>query len=371
MDTMSTIARRLRALREQKGETQEQLSTALGFKDRQIISRIEASERSITAEELVQFADHYQQTLDYFTDPFRLEGEARFSWRKQADVSTENLLAFEQKAGRWIALYRLLARTQGEKPSPLGPRISLTVRNTFEEAAEMGEATAEQIGFEAVTGQRLKDFLEQLGILILYVDSISEISGAACQITSMYAMNVIFINRKESLYRRKFDLAHEFFHLLTWDVMAPRHFESVKPRGKEHRIERLADNFASGLLMPREALQPHLSEKPLHEINAWLNATATAFGVSSIALKHRLMNCGLLSAAERNAIDASKIRNNGGGSCAGEPPPLFSKRFISVVGKGIAEGQISVSKCCSLLELSPKEFFKLFSAHELQAPFEL
>jgi Zn-dependent peptidase ImmA (M78 family)/DNA-binding XRE family transcriptional regulator len=371
MDTITNIARRLRVLRETSGETQDRLSTALGFKDRQTISKIEAGERAVGAEELVRFAEHFGKTLDFFTDPFRLDGESRFSWRKQVDVDDESLEAFELKAARWVALYRLLARAQGEKPSPLGRRVSLTAQSTFEEAAKVGEATAQQIGFENVTRNRLKDSLEKLGILVLYVDAIPQISGAACQIASTHAMDVIFINRNESIFRRKFDLAHEFFHLLTWDVMAPKHFESVVPKGRENRVERLADNFASGLLMPMEELKPYLSEKPLKEINSWLNETATAFGVSSISLRYRLANCGLLSSSERNAIDESKIRSNGLTSCGGgDRPHLFSQRFMAVLGKGIAEGQISVSKCCSLLEMDAKKLSGLFSAYEMRTPVE-
>ena len=384
MDTNFLISRRLRALRERAGQTQEQLSDALGFKDRQIVSKIETGERAISAEELVRLANHYVQPLEYFTDPFRLDGEARFSWRKSHGADEEKVLAFEDKAARWIALYRLLARAEGEKPSPLGRRISLTSKSSFEEAQQVGEATAKQIGFESVTTQKLKDSLEELGILVLYVDATPEISGAACQIASTYAMDVIFINRNETIFRRKFDLAHEFFHLLTWDVMAPKHFENntsvvengrsrvegVNSNDRTSRVERLADNFASGLLMPMKALEPYLSKKPLSEINSWLNETATAFGVSSSALRYRLKNCGLLSASERDGIDESKIRNNGSAVPSAQRPALFSCRFMDVVGKGIAEGRISVSKCCSLLELSPKKLSSVFTEYGMRAPFE-
>src|SRR5688572_8193303 len=41
------IAQRLKALREDRGVTQEQLSQALGFKDRQTLAAIEAGERRI------------------------------------------------------------------------------------------------------------------------------------------------------------------------------------------------------------------------------------------------------------------------------------------------------------------------------------
>jgi transcriptional regulator with XRE-family HTH domain len=45
------IGTRIKALREQKGLSQEELARALGFKDRQTLSAIETGERRVTAEE--------------------------------------------------------------------------------------------------------------------------------------------------------------------------------------------------------------------------------------------------------------------------------------------------------------------------------
>jgi len=52
---MSTnlIGTRIKALREQKGLSQEDLARAFGFKDRQTLSAIETGERRVTAEELL------------------------------------------------------------------------------------------------------------------------------------------------------------------------------------------------------------------------------------------------------------------------------------------------------------------------------
>jgi Zn-dependent peptidase ImmA (M78 family) len=248
-------------------------------------------------------------------------------------------------------------------------RAPLDIKSTFQEASKVGEATASQIGFANVATQRLRDAIEKQGIVVLHVDAIPEVSGAACQLTSLHAVDVILINRNEPLFRRRFDLAHEFFHLLTWDAMPPMHLESVKPRGKEAKIERLAENFAAGLLMPMELLQPHLESKAVTEINSWLNQTATALCVSSSALRYRLTNCGLLSAADRAKIDESKLRNNGlSGSGSDQTPALFSRRFMEVVGKGIAAGQVSIRKTCNLLQLDMDQLRRAFVDHGLEPP---
>src|SRR6266550_4025069 len=96
------IGLRMKALREERKLSQYDLARLFGFKDRQTVSAIETGERRVTAEELITAVEKLGASLDYFTDPFLLVGEGKFSWR-QSKVSNERLNAFERVAGRWIA----------------------------------------------------------------------------------------------------------------------------------------------------------------------------------------------------------------------------------------------------------------------------
>ncbi len=102
------IARRLKYAREKLGLTQAQLSEKLGFKDRQTVAAIEAGQRKLSAEELVRAMQVLGVDVDFFTDRFRLVGEGRFSWRTTKEATASLLDTFEERAGRWIALYRQL-----------------------------------------------------------------------------------------------------------------------------------------------------------------------------------------------------------------------------------------------------------------------
>ena len=64
---------------------------------------------------------------------------------------------------------------------------------------------------------------------------------------------MVLINRHEVEGRRHFDLAHELFHILTWDAMPPEHSEEARETGG-NRVEQLANNFASAVLMPTPVL---------------------------------------------------------------------------------------------------------------------
>lgn len=134
------ISRRLKAARERAGLTQAQFAEKLGFKDRQTLAAIEAGQRKLSAEELLRALKVLGVELEYLTDPFRLVGEGRFSWRADKKATAAMLDEFEDKAGRWIAMYRQLGEKTAASPSPLQPRLALTEKSAFEDARAAAEA---------------------------------------------------------------------------------------------------------------------------------------------------------------------------------------------------------------------------------------
>src|SRR5258706_10342136 len=110
--TTPLIGARIRALREERKLSQDDVARLFGFKDRQTVSAIENGERRVSAEELLIAVEKLSAPLDYFTDPFLLVGEGRFSWR-QTDVGPQRLSAYERSAGRWIAAFRVIAPQVG------------------------------------------------------------------------------------------------------------------------------------------------------------------------------------------------------------------------------------------------------------------
>ena len=80
--TTQLIGARIKALREERKLSQDDLARIFGFKDRQTVSAIETGERRVTAEELLVAVEKLGASLDYFTNPFLLVGEGKFSWRQ-------------------------------------------------------------------------------------------------------------------------------------------------------------------------------------------------------------------------------------------------------------------------------------------------
>ena len=367
--TTQLIGRRIRALREERKLSQERLAEMFGFKDRQTVSAIETGVRRVTAEELVLAVERLGAPLEYFTDPFLLVGEGRFSWR-QSGVDVQQLEAYERRAGRWIAAYRTLAPQVGRETPLMRRTLGLFRRSSFEDAIRAGERFVAEFGLGDVPATRLADIMErELGILVLMVDAERGISGAACRLPELDA---VLIARHEVEGRRQFDLAHELFHLLTWDAMPPEHLEEARETGG-NRVEQLANNFASAVLMPADTLARFGKWSELGEaaLVARLNATANELHVTATALKWRLVALGALTLATARAVPDAALRHNGRGEAENLPPVLFSRPFMEVLGLAVGEGLVSVRRAAALLELSIDDLSDVFAVHRVAQPAEL
>jgi Zn-dependent peptidase ImmA (M78 family)/transcriptional regulator with XRE-family HTH domain len=364
------IAKRLKYAREKLGLTQAQLSEKLGFKDRQTVAAIEAGQRKLTAEELLRAMQVLKVDVDFLTDRFRLVGEGSFSWRTSKEATASLLDTFEERAGRWIALYRELGKEKDSRPSPLQPRLPLTQGSTYEDARVVAEALGREWALGEIPALRLPERVrDTLKALVLYVDAPKSISGAACQVPGL---NAILINRNEPEGRRHYDLAHEIFHLLTWEQMPPEHREGEIPRGgKGRRVEQLADNFASALLMPESTIAPRWQARGKTDLHAWLNTTATDLMVTAVALKWRLVQLGWLTKADLLGIADARLTANGRPKHPLPQPKLFSAEFVSCLQEALAKGRLSVRRAASLLEMTIEDLADLFKDYGLPVPFDL
>jgi transcriptional regulator with XRE-family HTH domain/Zn-dependent peptidase ImmA (M78 family) len=374
MDTPgSRLGLRLRALRDRRGLSQEALSEKLGFKDRQTLSAIETGERRLSAEELLRAVQALGVTVDALTDPFQLAGEGRFSWR-QSGLSPARLESFESVAGRWIAAFREIAPQVGRQRPLLRPTLGLHKGSTFEEAMAAGERFAKDYKLGDVPAERLPLVMEkELHVLVLMVDATPGISGAACHLPDLDA---VLINRKEVEGRRNFDLAHELFHVLTWEAMPPAHAEDADEGAGRGKVEQLANAFAGAVLMPGLYPPPGRSSgfaedggKRTSELSEAkvLKGWAARLRVSAVALKWRLVALEILTRKDALAIDDRSLRSDN----KGKVPPLFSRLFMEVLADAIDQGRLSARRAADLVNLALEDLSELFEEHGVKAPYQL
>lgn len=345
------IGERVRWARKEAKKTQEELSEELGFKDRQILANIEAGSRKVSADELLVLIASLGKPLDYFTDPYLIVEENIFSWR--ADPTFDAIADYELKSRKLVGAYRRFADLLGEKTIPIVPTIPVTARSTFEQARASAEALVAYLNLGEVPAARLQVVAErELGINVMFIDVPDGISGAACHLADL---NMILINRHDSICRRNFDMAHEIFHLLTWekDKMRPESVDAST--AKRSRIEMLADNFAGALLMPTAALAKRWENTSAQEIHVRINDTAKHFQVSSLAAYYRLKNLGWLE--DLSGIDEALLKWHADESV----PPLYSKTFAEMLYEVLRKGLVSARKAASLLDMTLEDIDDVLS----------
>jgi len=353
------VGLRVKHAREASDLTQEAMAEKLGFNDRQTVSDIETGKRSLKPEELFAVAQITNRDVDYFVNPFAVAGEATFAWRVDPKISDEALNQFEATAGQWVGLFRWLRDQYGTPPSVL--QESLRPPRTFEEADERAEELCREWKLGEFPAERLLETVEErLRVPVIFVDPLREgdktVSGAACRLNDL---SVILINRNEVDGRRNFDLAHELFHVLTWDALTPDRREKKQARGPQ-RIERLADHFAAALLMPGESLQKRLDVVESGDLNK-LCKLAFAFQVSPSALSYRLLNLGLISKETQKKLEQCRSADRT------ETRP-FSDSFVRMLHEAIGRGRLSARKAAKLLGLEFDDLLSVFKQYNLSSP---
>ena len=357
----SLLGLRIRALRKHHGLSQAELSRRLGFANRQTVSAIETGERRVTAEELLRAAEALDESLDSFTDSFRLLGEGEFSWR-HAGVPAEQLRDYESTAGRWIAMFRMFAPHSRAQPSFLRQSLRLTRSSRFEDAMRAGEQFASRFELGDAPARHLAACMEErLGILVLMVDGLDGFSGAACRLPELDA---VLIARREVEGRRHFDLARELFHILTWDAMPPKRSEDARSPERD-RVEQLADNFAAAVLMPQRSLGGAGSWRCVrdHDLASQVTSTAARLAVASSALRSRLANLGWLEPKQARAIPAEALRHGGRERAQAKTPDQFSKVFVEALAAALEDGLISVRRAARELGLTGEGLANLLASH--------
>jgi Zn-dependent peptidase ImmA (M78 family)/DNA-binding XRE family transcriptional regulator len=363
------IGDRIQQARKAASLSQEALSQALGFNDRQILSNIESGKRKVSADELIRFVDSLQQPLEYFTDPFLISEEGAISWRTESNAAA--LAEFENWAKTLIGSQRKLAQMLDEKISPLRFHLPLTTKSSYEDAWRKAEALVDMWSLGKNPAVRLKESVEtEMGVMVLYVDAPHQVSGGACNLPEI---STIFINRTQSLGRRNFTLAHELFHLLTWTTMPPPKFdlESDGPVGesKQSRQEHLADQFAAALLMPFSSLEEQWKnfDSATMVFRKWVTKTAEFFLVSPKALHNRLrwIQEYIVLLKQHLKIEPEKLHYET------PMPSLYSSIFIKRLHTSLAKRLLTARKAAELLNLSLDGLTNLFKDYNLEPCYDL
>jgi Zn-dependent peptidase ImmA (M78 family) len=341
--------------------TQAGLAEKLGFADRQILSNLEKGLRQATPDELLIITRILGKSLEYFTDPYLLTNESVcFSWRvKKEKIGGE--VPYQEAGKKLIAAYMHFSDILGKSPNLILPQLVVKKDATYDMVMELAEQLSKLWEMGDKPTERLEKVVwEKLGIELLYVNAPDEVSGASFRNERFCAM---LINKNQSEGRRNFSIAHELFHILTWTTLHPDYVSPEEQEDVTAKSEKMANVFASSLLMPTETVVALWKERPKSvDLGNWLEEQAKGMHVSPDALFWRLVS---LRRLKRD--DFPEGLNL---PYSGSVQP-FSQKFIEMTSQVLDQGVVSVRKVLKLLDLNVEELNQLLEANGLPSPYAI
>ena len=353
MSIQKKLANRLKNERESLDFTLKEVSEKLGFNNYQTLSSIEAGEREVKAWELSKLASIYGRDMDFFLNLELPQKEVRILWRSPEIIPQKTLIErqFISICKRYQNLLKLL-----DEPSSTNSGLKfkidkhkLLTQDAFKYVEDLALSYVSILKLGCRPACSLAKILEEeMGFKIIFLPMDYGISGGST-VDNNFGLAVL-INANDAPWRRNFDLAHELFHLITWEDFSPDEIYLDEARGK-NRVEKLADVFAASLLMPEEEVRDDFKKQSENKSISYLNLVEIArdFEVSIEALLWRLVNLGLLrkediqEELEKGAIkDIDKKHRHIDWTEAEKP--YLSDRYISLAIKAFYLGKISKGK---------------------------
>ena len=213
------------------------------------LSEFENSKREPSVSQLQSLARVYRRSLTFFVEEEALPREAVL-WRERPSEKAE---AIEHDFLELCQRYSDLERWCGDVISPELPDIQIQSGEfNFSRATEVARKVGKELGLGDRPSFSLHQVLEdKCGIKIFHRDI--EPTGTAASVRSGRYGWAVLLNSRSSKARRNFDLAHELFHLLTWDVFG--HNLGDQSHAASSEEEKYANAFASHLLMPTDEMR--------------------------------------------------------------------------------------------------------------------
>lgn len=348
----TTLTDRLKSAREAAGLNLREAAEKLGFANYQTLSQIEAGSREVKAAEVIKFARTYFCSIDYLlgTQPAD-ETTSHLLWRRDVPEDSNRKAQVERRVHYLAEQCDWLLGVLGLRENS-GFNFVNVAKNDISTHSRV-DALAQKVRRLLDLGKRpalsLKETLEQDWSVKIFYEPLSEAGSAASMLHPKYGA-IIIINADEAPWRRNYDLAHELFHLITWNTVT---LEELADNSFHDDLEKKADRFASTLLLPSEEVKNELLNKrdsSRQITTADFVDIAREFSVSTQALAFRLKNIGLISFEAARSIthdpSVQAISQSLRWKDWGERPK--SELLISLAIKGLRKAFLSRGKFAEL-----------------------
>jgi len=357
----TTIGERLQAARRAIGLTQGAAGKHLGLAI-STVSEIEAGKRPVAGTELHAFARIYHRPVAYFLEAESEESPGFAYLFRAADsqlLDRRAIVEVQELARDYDRLEEII----GSAPLPLPPDYSGFGFRTEQDAENLAEMERGRIGLgdAPIKDIDLMNLLDETVGVRCYLVPVERQSWSAVSVLDFRGRPCIAVNSFEESYRRNYNLAHEYGHVLVHlrrEGVPEGHLDRNIEAHSQPADERFANAFASSFLMPRRAVLAHL-ERVLGASGGRftdfdLVHLAMHFGVSGPAMSLRLVGLRKLRRQERTDYwKQSRFKNLamalGYAVEDWTSNLILPRRYRYLAMKAYADEQISLAKLAEYL----------------------
>jgi Zn-dependent peptidase ImmA (M78 family)/transcriptional regulator with XRE-family HTH domain len=298
------IGAAVRHARETMRLTQHELARLVDLPAAQTVSQIENGEREVKAQEIVRIAEALHTDLDVLLGLRAAPEEPLVLWRRDgAPVNRSHEAQLLARARRYAQLEEWC-----EAPSRLSlPNYEFDPRTaTRTDVAALAARAGRTFELGGIPAELLQPILETTYGVKVFTEPLAGGASGACVRAEFGA--AVLLNSNESPSRRNYSLAHELFHLVTWDSVERAWYRDVPADGSEphwfEQLEKFAQLFAAHILLPADAFRTQLYAKVDSGRIGYdtLVALARDFGVSTRALVVRMRDLNAITHGQKIAL---------------------------------------------------------------------
>lgn len=351
------LAEKLKYARQRSGLTGNHVKERAGIGESSL-SEFENGKREPSLSQLNALAGVYNRSISFFLSEGPVPQDAVL-WRKRPSEGEGNI---EATFLRLCEQYHNLEVWTDEKLSFSLPESQGNAKTYGYADAEM---LAKRVRDELQLGDRpakvLLSVLEEIwGIKIFHLD-FQPPGTAACTMSDTFGPAVL-LNSNNVRWRRNFDVAHELFHLLTWQIF--RSDLSMKMHLIEEGAEeeKFATCFARHLLMPVEVIKTSVDmrvENGKISLESLLDI-ARQFDVSIEALLWHMhfLYSGTDELNTRSKIEKAKAFAQDFQMRKSDRPPMWPDRYHALAVQALRHGEIAIGRFAEYLGISRQEAMK-------------
>lgn len=343
---MKNFPERLKNARKMKGLSLQELAEAIENKySKQSINRMELGEVLPNSALLLDLARVLEISPDYFVKEELVElGPVDF--RKLTRLRVKDQEVVKGKTIEYLDRYLELEDfMMAKKPMPFSPGEAKIMNPDDIELAAIRIREILKIGNDPI--YNIVELLEENGIKVFSIESESAFSGMSTVLKN--GEGIIVFNDPEKaipLVRKRFTLLHELGHLFLDLRSYP-----------EKEQERMCDQFAGAVLLPKEKILSILGAKRNVILDEELKMIKRYYGISLPAIVYRAKILGIVTESYLKyymiRYNKSQLKMKEFNGYNGEEK---SSRFLQLLLRAVTNEVISISKAASLANMRLAEF---------------